>query len=472
MDPNEFVKETAVDWALSHGLVIRPPDGTLYSVVHAPFALFPTAYPRECYDHAFHLMPLFNKMVDNVARDGLFLSEIMDSLSKVDDFVAKIYDVYKKVEAEGVLQKINLGLHRSDYLLHTPLDGPGSKPVLQQVELNTIASSFSSLSNVVNQLHRYLHDSRLLPESLTKRGKLVENTSIQGIPKGIASAFKLYSQKTGVAEEKLAVIMVVQPGERNAFDQRWIEYTLLNKFKVRLFRKTLAEIGKEANLVGDDRRLFINGFEIAVTYFRAGYAPTDYPTDLEWDARLLVERSYSVKCPTAAYHLVGTKKLQQVLAKSGIVEKYLDKKEAAEVRTSFTGLYPLDDTPEGHAAVEKALKDPAKYVMKPQREGGGNNIYGKDIPGFLSKLTVNEREAFILMDLINHVPVENIMVRNGVLIKAAVVSEFGTYGIWLSEGDEVHLNETGGYLMRTKSHESNEGGVAAGFAVLDSPLLV
>lgn len=33
------------------------------------------------------------------------------------------------------------------------------------------------------------------------------------------------------------------------------------------------------------------------------------------------------------------------------------------------------------------------------------------------------------------------------------------------------LNENAGHLVRTKTSDSNEGGVAAGFAVLDSPLL-
>ena len=34
--------------------------------------------------------------------------------------------------------------------------------------------------------------------------------------------------------------------------------------------------------------------------------------------------------------------------------------------------------------------------------------------------------------------------------------------------DRVLLNDNSGYLMRTKVSSSNEGGVAAGFAVLDS----
>ena len=37
--------------------------------------------------------------------------------------------------------------------------------------------------------------------------------------------------------------------------------------------------------------------------------------------------------------------------------------------------------------------------------------------------------------------------------------------------DKVILNNQSGYLMRTKVSSSNEGGVAAGYAVLDSILL-
>jgi len=34
------------------------------------------------------------------------------------------------------------------------------------------------------------------------------------------------------------------------------------------------------------------------------------------------------------------------------------------------------------------------------------------------------------------------------------------------------MNKHGGHLLRTKAASSDEGGVAAGYAVLDSPLLV
>ena len=43
-------------------------------------------------------------------------------------------------------------------------------------------------------------------------------------------------------------------------------------------------------------------------YFRAGYEPGQYHSELEWDARLMIERSKAIKCPSIHYHLAGTKK--------------------------------------------------------------------------------------------------------------------------------------------------------------------
>lgn len=61
--------------------------------------------------------------------------------------------------------------------------------------------------------------------------------------------------------------------------------------------------------------------EVAVVYFRAGYSPKDYHGQAEWNARLKLERSTAIKSPSIAYHLAGTKKVQQVLAEEGQVLK-------------------------------------------------------------------------------------------------------------------------------------------------------
>lgn len=87
----------------------------------------------------------------------------------------------------------------------------------------------------------------------------------------------------------------------------------------------------------------------------------------------------AIKCPTIAYQLVGTKKVQQVLAAPGQLERFVkDPAVAAQLRDSFTGLYPLDGSLEGIAAYEAALVNSDELVMKPQREGGGKHGIGRN----------------------------------------------------------------------------------------------
>lgn len=61
---------------------------------------------------------------------------------------------------------------------------------------------------------------------------------------------------------------------------------------------------------------------IAITYFRAGYTPNDYPSEKEWEARRLIELSDTIKCPSVAYQLTGTKKIQQVFSTRSVLEKF------------------------------------------------------------------------------------------------------------------------------------------------------
>lgn len=60
---------------------------------------------------------------------------------------------------------------------------------------------------------------------------------------------------------------------------------------------------------------------VGVVYFRAGYTPSDFTSDKHWDALLQLERSTAIKCPSVAYHLAGTKKVQQALSVKGALEK-------------------------------------------------------------------------------------------------------------------------------------------------------
>ena len=226
--------------------------------------------------------------------------------------------------------------------------------------------------------------------------------------------------------------------------------------------------------------------EVSVCYFRAGYAPTEYTSDPLWDARLQLERSQAIKCPSVLTHLAGSKKIQQILATpdSKILEKFLkgtDPDLIRRVRQTFTAIYPMDQSDAGREAIHLAT-DPgtaANYVLKPQREGGGNNIYGLKIPAFLSSLGDDSQKwrSYILMEMIRPPVRKNVILRNGNTEAGEVICELGIFGVCLwkkgtSGNIKLMQNHEAGHLLRTKGSESEEGGVAAGFGAVDSPALV
>jgi glutathione synthase len=155
---------------------------------------------------------------------------------------------------------------------------------------------------------------------------------------------------------------------------------------------TLHDIA-QFSVVGDnDRHLTIKvpdsqSFEVSVAYFRAGYTPNDYPTEEEWKARELIEKSKAIKCPSVGYHLAGTKAIQAALCKPGILERFLSTEECEELRLCFAEQYSLGDEETKDAcrvAFDAASQDGSGWVLKPQREGGGNNYYNENLSQFLS----------------------------------------------------------------------------------------
>lgn len=243
---------------------------------------------------------------------------------------------------------------------------------------------------------------------------------------------------------------------------------------IKVIRRRLTDVYERGSL--DDKKcLFVDGYEIAVAYFRTGYMPQDY-SEQAWEARLMMERSRAVKCPDIATQLVGTKKVQQELSRPRVLEKLLpDHPDAvSRIRETFTGLYSLDIGKEGDQTVKIALANPDQYVLKPQREGGGNNLYGDEIREMLEKVKDStERTSYILMDKIKPRPVRNCLLRaNGKVQVSECISELGVFGVYVRQGEEMVLNERVGHLLRTKATEHADGGVAAGVAVLDNPYLV
>lgn len=237
-------------------------------------------------------------------------------------------------------------------------------------------------------------------------------------------------------------------------------------------------------------RLYVHGVEVSVVYFRAGYTPRDYEGEVEWEGRKKLEEAWRcVKCPSLAYQLAGCKIVQQRLCEEGQVERFMHEEEALSLRACFTEMYSLSRrgslcfSLEVGDAVFRAMNQPEAWVIKPQREGGGNNYFNEAVRDKLRN-GVNELDSLILMSRITPMPQPAILVNRERPLYVNTVSELGIYGTFLTTSDveigpsmnkagkgAVRINGHAGHLLRTKKVGVDEGGVATGYSVLSSPLL-
>lgn len=372
-------------------------------------------------------------------------------------------------------------------MVHTETNGGQSSLGIRQVEFNTIASSFGGLSSKVSRLHSHLHKVDAYPAStsdIISSKSLRVSTAASSLASGLALAHKTYEKTYN--PKKSCVIFIVQDPERNVFDQRHLEYHLLEDSQVQAFRLSFNRVLRDTKLSDDGILLYhpphspSTAYEVTTIYFRAGYSPDDYTGPEDWQARIHLEKSRAIKCPSIMTHLAGCKKVQQVLATphSPHLARFLpDADEAARVAATFAPIYPMDTSTAGQEARQLAMNSETaqRYVLKPQREGGGNNVYRRAIPEFLKSIPESKWPAYILMEMIEPPAQRNTIFRNGEIQSGGVICELGVYGVCLwsrKDGIVEGGNYAANYLLRTKGDQSEEGGVAAGFGAVDSVCLV
>ena len=100
-----------------------------------------------------------------------------------------------------------------------------------------------------------------------------------------------------------------------------------------------------------------------------------------------------------------------------MVERYAASPEDAQLlRVFFAGQWGLEDPgdPATAAVIADAVAHPERYVLKPQREGGGNNYYGEALAQRLAE--GKGLAAYILMQRIQPPVHRSLMVRLGVAV--------------------------------------------------------
>ncbi len=391
--------------------------------------------------------PITASMALALSRDRPMLKKILKPAASSDDFTARLIATMDTASHD---ERVEMDIFRSDFMLDAGKNG--NEASLKQVELNTIAAGLACLSDRATYLHTYINPDK----------QYVHRHSNESVPRLMVQA-----AKARASVDKPLVLFVVQPNETNRCDQRAHEFGI-HRNGGETVRLTLSQIAEQGTLneAGD---LVVNGRAVDLVYFRAGYGPGDYPTDVEWGARATIERSSAVKIPTVPMQLVGAKSVQQALCDPALLSRYLAPSEVEAMSSLFAPMHALPRVPS--AAIKEAMARPEEWVLKPQREGGGHNYFNEDVRRELERMYAsddNEKDQWVLMKRIVPTPQSRRFFKDGEVHTDDLVAEIGLFISILTVDGEVAHNGLDGVLVRSKSAAVNEGGVMTGVAIFDS----
>lgn len=71
------------DWSIAHGLAVRPPPAVVEDnprgilAMNAPVTLFPSPFPRSCFEEAVAIQKTYNELYASISNDEEFLGGLV-----------------------------------------------------------------------------------------------------------------------------------------------------------------------------------------------------------------------------------------------------------------------------------------------------------------------------------------------------------------------------------------------------------
>ncbi|KAL3111105.1 hypothetical protein niasHT_013135 [Heterodera trifolii] len=486
----------AIEWCHNNGLVMRQALGSDHNIGGSPpleiikergdiagfppLTLFPSPFPRSAFEQAMNVQEAMNLLYFRVARDFDFLMDAFKDVTKADNHIAKLVELAKEIHEEGIRQPITVMLQRADYLLNVVENNETNEVKYEpkQVEINTGAIGATGLKRRTTELHRRMAEKAGMDAS---EAHIPQNKPDEAKVKALYEAWRLFNDPNAI------MLFLCYPYSPFNYDLQYIEDELHKMsggiMKIHFYALfDLSEyhgITERLKLDPEDFSLRLDGKKVAVVYSGLTFLGCRLGKH-GLKMRRMIERSTAIKAPSLFVALTGAKKVQQMLAMPGAIERFFpepsDTATVEQIRATFAGLWGLenedDDT---EKLIEDAIENPGNYVLKPNKECGGNNFYDDKLVKKLKEFTSTERSAHILMQKLRPMVVKNYLLRvNEVPKQADVIPELGVYGFLIGDlvdGRVLH-NVQQGYHFRTKLSHVNEGGVSAGFGFYDTAYLV
>ena len=464
--PDNIVQEMIM-YLYTNGLIIKSKG---QGVSHLPIMLTPSPLPKNLFDKIFFYQIAFNKIIIKLSDDQKFLEDILTPIAEKDEFVKKHLEISKKLVNYEHKQKIKLGIFRNDYLFDK------IQNFLLFTEYNTIASSMGTFTDRFKKFYSYF--STKYPDIFKKyKEKTIPIEGFENVQKFTEAMVEAIKLGFPQQYKDSIIIFVIQKRESNIFDQYSLSDELYDKYNISSKRLTLSEIKK--NCIQDEQgNLTIDGKLITMFYFRAAYVENDYPDEESWQGRELIELSTAIKVPDINTFLTTFKIFQYELSKPQIMMHYCHNELIInDILRFFGGIYNIRDMDEEKQKelFSRIKADPNNYILKPMREGGGNNIIGDKLIELIpeeGKLPSDLLKNSVIVDKIDSAIHESIVLRNENISVQNSISEYSIYGIILSNENKLHINKSISYLVRTKNKDDIEGGIMEGAGAIDLPCLL
>ena len=109
------------------------------------------------------------------------------------------------------------------------------------------------------------------------------------------------------------------------------------------------------------------------------------------------------------------------------------------------------------------------------REGGGNNIFGDKLKELIPEEGNEPSDLLknsVIVEKIDAAVHESIVLRNEKINLQNFISEYSIYGIILSNENNLYINKSVSFLVRTKNKDEIEGGIMEGAGAVDLPCLL
>jgi glutathione synthetase len=511
--------------------------------------LFPTVFPRRLFASALAEQTKWNALYARVICNEAWIEEVMRDVVAEDELASVLWGVHVKARGSRQLreekagkkeERAELGIWRCDWMIDGGKEaGVGTEErggsgeaddlelALKQVEFNTIACAGACHGKRVADIHRLfadmgiydipsavpmpLHGVRELPSASRQSGiytsaKLPPNDTPTNIVAALTSAFNhyaesLYPPANPQPKLPLCIILPVQPFNINPFDELPIVNSLITNNRIPTFRIEFplafiatTKLDIDTGILTFTPTLPGNvTYEVAVIYLRCGHEMHEYEvhSGLGIGARVRMESSRAILCPTVLGQLAGSKAIQAALAQPRNLRRFVDEEVAMELVRGCVEMYSLASD-EGKTLVEQILGDEDvadEWVLKPAcAEGGGHNFFGKDVVDILRRLRSSDNDGdelagYVLMKRIEApLGVSNILaLATGEVYSRDVIAELGIWGTCLfrkGQGEtaistaEILSNEVAGWSVRTKKAAVDEMSVVKGYGVFDSVVLI